>query len=515
MSSSVRRGEPAWPSRPAGQPACPDGSPVKAAAAPAPAAAGGLRSPVRQAAAGLAAVLPAADAAALAAALLAASITAGLPAWPAAAYSVAVLLALSVSGLQRLRICARVSDQAGRTLAAVTGPAVILLPWMQATAALRLVAWSAGLVLAVRVAAMTALRAARRRGRLTEPALLVGAGPAGEQVLGLLLEHPELGLRPRGFIGSSRAAEPGEPASEPGLPVLGSPADLPGVVAQHGIRRVIVCCPVDGDDELASALGELGGPGVRRAPRVDACVTAWPGGLGTAVPRACLDEIWGIPLIPLRPGRLAGRMVAKRAFDVAGAAILLAAAAPLLAVLALVIKVRRRHPVLFRQARVVGRGRLAEIIKLRTMGSHPDADTCWVVPTRHLTPLGNWLRGTHLDELPQLVNVLRGDMSLVGPRPERPYFAEKFGREIPRYDDRHRMRAGITGLAQVRGLHGDTSIHERVRFDNLYIDNWSLWLDIVILASTVTGAVRRRKTGGAAVTRAGQPAVAGVRKGGQ
>jgi lipopolysaccharide/colanic/teichoic acid biosynthesis glycosyltransferase len=116
------------------------------------------------------------------------------------------------------------------------------------------------------------------------------------------------------------------------------------------------------------------------------------------------------------------------------------------------------------------------------------------VPCRHHTPLGNWLRGTHLDELPQLVNVLRGDMSLVGPRPERPYFAEKFGREIPRYDDRHRMRAGLTGLAQVRGLHGDTSIHERVRFDNLYIDNWSLWLDIVILASTVTGAVRRRKT---------------------
>jgi lipopolysaccharide/colanic/teichoic acid biosynthesis glycosyltransferase len=215
-----------------------------------------------------------------------------------------------------------------------------------------------------------------------------------------------------------------------------------------------------------------------------------------AVPRACLDEIWGIPLVPLRPGRLATSMLIKRAFDVVGAAILLAAAAPLLATLALVIKVRRRHPVLFRQARVVGRGRLAEIIKLRTMGSHPDADTCWVVPTWHLTPLGNWLRGTHLDELPQLVNVLRGDMSLVGPRPERPYFAEKFGREIPRYDDRHRMRAGLTGLAQVHGLHGDTSIHERVRFDNLYIDNWSLWLDIVILATTVTGAVRRRKKTG-------------------
>jgi exopolysaccharide biosynthesis polyprenyl glycosylphosphotransferase len=491
MSSSARGAEPAWPARPAGEPAYPDRWPAKAAAAPRPAKAAVL----------LAALLPAADAAALAAALVAASITAGLPGWPAAAYSVTALLALSVSGLQRLRICGRVSDQAGRTLAAVTGPAVILLPWTDATTALRLAAWSAGLVLAFRLAVMTALRAARRRGRLTEPALLVGTGPAGEQILGLLRDHPELGLRPRGFIGSSRAAEPGEPASEPGepasepgLPVLGSLADLPGVVAQHGIRRVIVCRPDDSADELASALGDIGGPGGRRGPRVDVCVTAWPPGLGTAVPGACLDEIWGIPLIPLRPGRPAAGMAAKRAFDVVGAAILLAATAPLLVVLALVIKVRRRHPVLFRQARVVGRGRLAEIIKLRTMGSHPDADTCWVVPTRHLTPLGNWLRGTHLDELPQLVNVLRGDMSLVGPRPERPYFAERFGREIPRYDDRHRMRAGLTGLAQVRGLHGDTSIHERVRFDNLYIDNWSLWLDIVILAATVTGAVRRRKT---------------------
>jgi lipopolysaccharide/colanic/teichoic acid biosynthesis glycosyltransferase len=115
------------------------------------------------------------------------------------------------------------------------------------------------------------------------------------------------------------------------------------------------------------------------------------------------------------------------------------------------------------------------------------------VPTSHLTPLGHWLRTTHLDELPQLVNVLRGDMSLVGPRPERPYFAEQFEREIPRYRDRHRMRAGLTGWAQVHGLHGDTSIHERVRFDNAYIDNWSLWLDIVILVRTLASVAGGRR----------------------
>jgi lipopolysaccharide/colanic/teichoic acid biosynthesis glycosyltransferase len=208
---------------------------------------------------------------------------------------------------------------------------------------------------------------------------------------------------------------------------------------------------------------------------------------------ACPDEVRGIPLVPLRRDRRPASLRVKRCFDIGAAAILLCAAAPFLGLLALAIA--RRHPALFRQDRVVGCGRRAQIIKLRTMAAHPDSDTRWVVPTGQLTSLGRWLRATHLDELPQLINVIRGDMSLVGPRPERPYFADKFGREIPRYDDRHRMRAGLTGLAQVHGLHGDTSIHERVRLDNFYIDHWSLWLDIVILARTlamVTGPAPRK-----------------------
>jgi len=434
----------------------------------------------------LAAVLPVADAAALAAALAAASVTAGWPGWPAVAYFVTALLALSISGLQRLRICQRASDQVGRVLAAVTAPVLVLLPVTTAATALRLVLWSAGLVLAFRLAAAAALRAARRRGHLTEPVLLVGAGPVGEQILGLLAGHPELGLRPCGFLDSAPLA------GQPGLPVLGAPADLAKVASGLGVRRVIVCFPDDSDEELACVLRD------RSGLRADIWVVPRLGGLATAVPGACLDEILGVPLVPLRRGRAAG-MFLKRAFDVAAAAVLLVLVSPLLGVLALVIKLRRRHSVLFRQVRVVGSGRLAEIVKLRTMGSHPDADTCWVVPTRQLTPLGNWLRRTHLDELPQLVNVLRGDMSLVGPRPERPYFADQFAREIPRYDDRHRMRAGLTGLAQVHGLHGDTSIHERVRFDNFYIDNWSLWLDLVILARTLTTVAEFRRKGKASV----------------
>ena len=431
----------------------------------------------------LAAALPLADAAGLAAAVAAAAVAAGRPSLPAAAYAAVAFAALSASGLQRLRICLRLSDQVGRILAAVAAPVAVLLPWTAAGPALRLAALSAGLVLAARWAGYVALRAAYRGGHLTQRTLLVGAGQTGAQVAGLLGQHPELGLRACGFLDSS------PPASGLTLPVLGTPADVGEVVGRYGIGRVIVCFPDGRDEELVPVLRAC------RELDTDICVVPRLHELGAAVPRACLDEIWGIPLIPLRHGRLVAGKFLKRTFDVAAAGILLALTAPLLAILAAVIKLRRRHSVLFRQVRVTGSGRHAEIIKLRTLGEHSDADTCWVVPTRHVTPLGSWLRATHLDELPQLVNVLRGDMSLVGPRPERPYFTEQFEREIPRYGDRHRMRAGLTGWAQVHGLHGDTSLHERVRFDNAYIDNWSLWLDLVILVRTLALVAERRPKG--------------------
>jgi lipopolysaccharide/colanic/teichoic acid biosynthesis glycosyltransferase len=204
------------------------------------------------------------------------------------------------------------------------------------------------------------------------------------------------------------------------------------------------------------------------------------------VPRATADEVWGIPLIPLRrPGRAA--RLGKRAFDVLAAAILLLLLCPVLAVLGGLTRLQLR-PVLFRQARITGTGRMAEIVKLRTLSRSGDPDTSWTAAPQRATRFGRRLRATHADELPQLVNVLRGEMSLVGPRPERPYFARRFEQEIPRYDDRHRMPAGVTGWAQVHGLVGDTSVRDRARFDNAYIENWTFWLDLVILARTVAAA---------------------------
>jgi len=399
-------------------------------------------------------------------------------------YALAVLAVLAVTGLHRLRICLRVADQAGRILAAAALPLLILLPWMPAAAAARLAVASAVLVFAFRVAVSAVLRAAHREGLLTEPALVIGAGTFGAQIGELMRAHPEFGLRPVGYL------DHGPPRRDLALPSLGAPGDLARVVAAHGIRRVVVCYAACKDEDLVTVLR------ASRPLRADVCVVPRLYEIGAAVPWSCLDEIWGIPLIPLRRlGHSRAGMWLKRIVDVVVAGVLLLAAAPLLLVLAVAIRLQSGRPPLFRQTRVTGHGRSAEIVKLRTLNAHGDPDTSWTVPVEQCTPLGRWLRITHLDELPQLVNVLRGDMSLVGPRPERPHFAERFGREILRYSDRTRMPAGMTGWAQTHGLHGDTSIFDRARFDNQYIEYWSPWLDVVILARTLSNSIFHRAEG--------------------
>jgi lipopolysaccharide/colanic/teichoic acid biosynthesis glycosyltransferase len=185
-----------------------------------------------------------------------------------------------------------------------------------------------------------------------------------------------------------------------------------------------------------------------------------------------------------------GELLCKRAFDVSVGLLLALVAAPLLLALALGARCRCGSPVFFSQRRDVGRGRTAQVLKLRTLRPREDPDTRWAVRQEEATAFGHWLRVTHLDELPQLANVLRGEMSLIGPRPERPYFVEQFSRELPGYPGRHRLPAGMTGWAQVHGLHGDTSIAERARYDNDYIDHWSLRLDAVILARTLRVTLR-------------------------
>jgi lipopolysaccharide/colanic/teichoic acid biosynthesis glycosyltransferase len=444
--------------------------------APAPASPGLTRG-LTPGAGAAAVAMPLADVVALAAAAGWAGRAGGFPAgwptghWAVAAYAVSVFAALYVSGLHRLRICLRVADQAGRIIAAVALPAVAL-PWLTAGQAFRLAVTTAGLLIVARVITSAALRSAHRRGRLTERALLAGDGPKTAELAGLLEDHPELGLRLVGVLDCGTVN-----------------ADLGAAVAAHAISRVIVCPSGDHDGTLARSLRATP---VRAnfALAADVCVLPWLPGAGAAVPSGCLDEVWGVPLVPLRRPAWAGHArpgrAAKRGFDVLAAAVLLVVTAPLMAVAALAVRLTLRRPALFRQVRVVGDGNLAEIVKLRTLGRHGDPDTSWSVPAGQCGALGRILRVTHIDELPQLVSVLRGDMSLVGPRPERPHFVREFSQAVPGYTGRQRMPAGLTGWAQVHGLNGDTSIRDRARFDNYYIEHWSFWLDLIVLGRTVT-----------------------------
>ncbi|HKN97458.1 MAG TPA: sugar transferase, partial [Pseudonocardiaceae bacterium] len=342
-------------------------------------------------------------------------------------------------GLLRQRICPRVADQVPSLVGAVAVALPVLLPFTPPDGVLRLGIWSAGLVVAGRFAVAVVCRAARVRGRLVRPVLFVGADPVAERLAGILAAHPEFGLRPVGFV-----TEPAE-------------------IARYGVRQVIVT-------------GEPAG----LPAGLDVAVVL---PAGAAVPRSCVDDVWGVSLVPLCRITVARRVV-KRAMDVTAGGLLLVVLAPLLGVLMLAVRVTSGGPVLFRQLRVTAAGRTSTVVKLRTLPAHADADIRWDVPPG-ATRLGQWLRETHLDELPQLWNVVRGEMSLVGPRPERPYFAARFGHTVPDYAGRQRMPAGITGWAQVHGLHGDTSMIDRVRFDNQYVDSWTPWLDLVVLCRTL------------------------------
>jgi exopolysaccharide biosynthesis polyprenyl glycosylphosphotransferase len=430
------------------------------------------------------AALPVADAAGLAvAAAVSGAIRTPLT---TVVYAAAVLAILAATGQQRLRVCLRAWDQAGRILAAVALPLPVFLLVSAPTAPRTLAGLSLGaavFILSARLAVCAALSAAHRRGWLTERAVVVGAGTFGGYLAGVLRDHPELGLSVAGFV------DDGPPRRDLPVPTLGTTPELADVIASHEIGRVIVCFSTDCKDENL-----VGVVRACRSLQADICVVPRLYEVGMAVPRHCLDEIWGVPLIPLRTKPRAG-LVLKRMTDIVVALIGCLLAAPLVLALAAVIRIKSGAPALFRQQRVTGDGTVTTIMKLRTVPvsgtpdtSHPDTpwdpDTLWTVDEQRCGRLGRWLRATHLDELPQLLNVLRGEMSLVGPRPERPYFAQQFCRDIPRYADRTRMRGGLTGWAQVNGLNGDTSIFDRARFDNYYTEYWSPWLDAVILTRT-------------------------------
>ena len=414
-------------------------------------------------------------------AVIVAAVSAGLTALPAVSYFAVALIALATAGRPNGRIGARVSDDAGRIVLAAAVPAAVVLAWVSpATAGLALTAAAAAVLL--RGAVSWALRVAARRGVLAGRALVIGAGPEGAEIARLLRAHPEYGLVPCGVVDGTATAPITRSHRE--LPVLGPAAAAGALVSALRISQVLVCLLAVSDAAATAAIRDCRAAGARVS-----VLPALPA-LGLAVPRRCLDDIWGTALVPVRPADSGtARRAIKRATDVIAGSLLAVLTAPLVAVLAAAVRLDLGPGPFFRQQRVVGRGRRATITKLRTLRPGGNPDTTWVIPDGQVSGLGRVLRGSHADELTQLGSVLRGEMSLVGPRPERPYFAARLSRDVPGYADRERVPGGLTGWAQVHGLTGDSSIADRVRFDNYYIEYGSVWLDLLILAKTLPSAV--------------------------
>jgi exopolysaccharide biosynthesis polyprenyl glycosylphosphotransferase len=321
----------------------------------------------------------------------------------------------------------------------------------------------------------------RARRGVVEPTLIVGAGQVGTMVAATLAEHPEYGLAPVGFLDSTE----GEGLA---MPVLGDVEALVPIIERNRVTRVLVTFGWMREAELISMLRACD------ALPVEVYVVPRFFELGVAPAGRLADDVWGIPLVWLRrPALRPATSRVKRLVDLLLASIVLVLAAPLLAGCALAVRLSSPGPVLLRQKRLGQDGRPFEMLKFRTLLANTDADTTWsVAGDARVTRVGRTLRATGLDELPQVFNVLRGEMSVVGPRPERPHFVGRFAAEVPRYDHRHRVPCGITGWAQVHGLRGDTPIPDRVRFDNHYIEHWSLWFDLVILARTISHLMRVR-----------------------
>ncbi len=387
---------------------------------------------------------------------------------------------LTLSALDQVPVAIAAAAAAGlaHTVAVlVTSPGAALGAPLQRATLLGLA------VLAMRTVAVEVIKAMRRRGLVVHRTLVIGAGEVGRDLVARFQEHPDLGLDPVGVLDTDAPADPGAL----GVPWLGDVDRLARTVLDNDVDVVVVAFSRQRESELVEVL--------RTCDRLDVEFFFVPRLFEVQSVHADMDEAWGLPL--LRVNRAAFRTPSwriKRVLDIAIASIALLVISPVLAAVAAAVRWEGGPGVLFHQKRVGLDGRSFTMMKFRSLrpADESESATLWNVSNDdRMGPVGRIIRATSLDELPQLVNVVRGDMSLVGPRPERPHFVDEFSSTIPRYTGRHRVPAGLTGLAAVYGLRGDTSIHDRARIDNYYIENWSLWLDAKIVLRTVAAVFRR------------------------
>ncbi len=444
----------------------------------------------------------------LAALVLAAEVTMRWPgapvetsaSWPILAFPGLTMILLAIRGMYRRRMRVRILDGIVPVVGSVSigaMSAAVLDDYAfgsQIDSAVLGHLWIVGLagVGLFRVVAIIAQRRARAAGKIARPTLVVGAGLVGERVARRLAATPEYGLRPVGFLDAEPLRDADADSDEHELPVLGGPDDLEWVAQLTATRHVVLAFSSAPDHALV--------PLVRRCEQLGLEVSLVPRLFDSFNDRFQYEALGGTPLLALRgTDPLGWQFAVKHAIDRCAGALGLLVFAPVLLLAAAAVRLSSPGPVFFRQRRVGRDGRAFDLLKFRTMAAEPVADG--FIPRAGSAPggvegadrrtrVGRFLRRSSLDELPQLLNVLRGEMSLVGPRPERPEFVELFNRDISRYDDRHRVRSGITGWAQVHGLRGQTSLTDRVEWDNYYIEHWSLALDLKILALTALAVFR-------------------------
>ena len=331
----------------------------------------------------------------------------------------------------------------------------------------------------IRLAFRAVFNELRRRGFNIKKILVVGSGDLGQRVLETISQHRELGFSVDGVVARD-VSEVGTLVK--GVKVIGSIDALEATLDAHPVDQVIVALPLE-DQALLKPMMEtlsLRTVDVKLVPDLFNYVTL----------RGGLEEFGGLPIISLQGGPLHGwNLIAKRAFDIVFSIVALLVSAPVLLFTAILVKLTSRGPIFYSQERMGMDGRLFKMLKFRTMKVDAEQGGAKFATAQddRKTPLGAVLRKFSIDELPQFLNVLTGDMSLVGPRPERPVFIEEFKKQIPRYHLRHMVKAGVTGWAQINGLRGDTSIKDRIEFDLYYIEHWSLLFDLKILVRTVFG----------------------------
>ena len=424
------------------------------------------------------------------------------PGWTTIFFPVLVLILLRARGGYRRRIRPELFDEirtvvtatALATMAALSFRVLLADDPGAAGQTVRMSLFAASFLVVGRIAFMWSETRRRARGDASQPTLIIGAGVVGQRAAKRLLEMPHLGLRPIGYLDKDPRLD-GNGALA--VPVLGASWDLEQVVEEHAVEHAVIAFSTAPHDVLLRI--------ARRCEDLGVTVSFVPRLFETMKEQMTIEHLGGLPLISREPtDPKSWQFAVKYAIDRVAAAFMIILLSPVLIAIAIAVRCSLGAPTLYHQVRIGRDGKEFEMLKFRSMSAESDlpiaellklpADTApgGVEGLDRRTTVGQILRRTSLDELPQLLNVVRGDMSLVGPRPERPEYAAAFAREVHRYGERHRVRAGITGWAQVHGLRGKTSLADRAEWDNYYIDNWSLWLDFKILLLTLRSLVRFR-----------------------